>query len=196
MSWSSSELRVRLAPWNRFKPCSKIFYWLFQGGTSFCGSFMFYQSCACYAFVLVCLYVPWGHLLGKGWLFGSRLWRLSVKLSLSQWLSFVRCETWLYQFLIFAPLLTLDTLWNVMRVDTFWYDLLNLDAIWLRLVKFWWHDLVSRLDTTTYVQTGMSQSSPRLGANLIRSSRSGYSIWDDVARAYTRVVPVNTGLLL
>ena len=35
MSWSTSELRVRLAPWNQFKPFSKIFYWPFQGGTSF-----------------------------------------------------------------------------------------------------------------------------------------------------------------
>ena len=35
MSWSTYELRVRLAPLNRFKPSSKIFYWPFQGGTSF-----------------------------------------------------------------------------------------------------------------------------------------------------------------
>ena len=35
MSWSTSELRVRLAPLNRFKPSSKIFYWPFQGSTSF-----------------------------------------------------------------------------------------------------------------------------------------------------------------
>ena len=34
-SWSTSELRERLAPWNWFKPSSKIFYWPFQGGTSF-----------------------------------------------------------------------------------------------------------------------------------------------------------------
>ena len=35
VSWSTSELRARLAPWSWFKPSSKIFYWLFQGGTSF-----------------------------------------------------------------------------------------------------------------------------------------------------------------
>ena len=35
VSWSTSELMVRLAPWNKFKPSSKIFYWPFQGGTSF-----------------------------------------------------------------------------------------------------------------------------------------------------------------
>ena len=33
VSWSTSELRVRLAPLNRFKPSSIIFYWPFQGGT-------------------------------------------------------------------------------------------------------------------------------------------------------------------
>ena len=41
MSWSTSELRVRLAPLNRFKPSSKIFYWPFKGGTSFLDLFMF-----------------------------------------------------------------------------------------------------------------------------------------------------------
>ena len=35
VSWSTSELRVRLAPWNLFKPSSKIFYRPFQGGSSF-----------------------------------------------------------------------------------------------------------------------------------------------------------------
>ena len=35
VSWSTSELRVRLVPWNRFKPSSKIFYCPFQGGSSF-----------------------------------------------------------------------------------------------------------------------------------------------------------------
>ena len=28
----------------------------------------FFLSCVCYAFVRVCLFVPCGHLLGKGWL--------------------------------------------------------------------------------------------------------------------------------
>ena len=35
-------------------------------------------------FVRVCLYVPCGHLLGKGWPLGSRLWCLTVSLLLSQ----------------------------------------------------------------------------------------------------------------
>ena len=84
MSWSTSELRVRLAPRNRLSPSSKIFYcsevvlllWIFYG---------VFLSCVCYAFVRVCLYVLCGHLLGKGWPLGSRLWCLTVSLSLSHW---------------------------------------------------------------------------------------------------------------
>ena len=80
MSWSTSELRERLAPLNRFKPSSKIFYWPFQGGTVLL-LWIFYVlvlSCVCYVFVCVCLYVLCGHLLGKGWPIGSRLWCLWV----------------------------------------------------------------------------------------------------------------------
>ena len=36
-------------------------------------------------FVRICLLMPCGHLLGKGWPLGSRLWCLIVKLSLSNW---------------------------------------------------------------------------------------------------------------
>ena len=45
----------------------------------------FFLSCVCYAFLRVCLYVPSGHLLGKGWPLGSRLWCLNVTLSLYNW---------------------------------------------------------------------------------------------------------------
>ena len=40
-----------------------------------------FLSCVCYVFVRVCLYVLCGHLLGKGWPLGSRLWCLTVNLS-------------------------------------------------------------------------------------------------------------------
>ena len=76
MSWSTSELRVRLAPLNRFKPSSKIFYWPFQGGTSFVDLLCFCSVLCLLCFVHVCLYVLCGHLLGKGWPLGSRLWCL------------------------------------------------------------------------------------------------------------------------
>ena len=74
------------APLNRFKPSSKIFYWPFQGGTSFVDLLcVFFLSCGCYAFARVCLYVPGGHPLGKDWPPGSRLWCLTVGLLLSHW---------------------------------------------------------------------------------------------------------------
>ena len=44
---------------------------------------MFFPSCDCYAFVRVSLYVPCGHLLGKGLPLGFRLWYIAVSLSLS-----------------------------------------------------------------------------------------------------------------
>ena len=59
MSWTTSELRARSAPWSWFKLSSKIFYWPFQGSTSFVDLLCFFLSCVCYAFVSVCLYVPW-----------------------------------------------------------------------------------------------------------------------------------------
>ena len=47
--------------------------------------YVFFLSCVCYAFVRVCLFVPGGHLLGKGRSLGSRLWCITVSLSLSNW---------------------------------------------------------------------------------------------------------------
>ena len=49
------------------------------------GHLCFFLSCVCYAFVHFCLFVPCGHLLGKGWPLGSSLWCLIVSLSLSHW---------------------------------------------------------------------------------------------------------------
>ena len=108
MSWSTSELRVRLALLNRFKPSSKIFYWPFQGGTSFVD-----LLCFCSVLCLLCLCAR---------LFICALWLPAGK-GLTSWLLFVvsncefvtlplvssvRCGTWLYRLLIFAPLLTLN----------------------------------------------------------------------------------------
>ena len=45
----------------------------------------FFLSCVYYAFVCVCLFVTCGHLLGKGWPLGSRLWCLTVSLLLFYW---------------------------------------------------------------------------------------------------------------
>ena len=46
---------------------------------------MFFLSYVCYAFVHVCLFVPCGHLLGKGLPLGSSLRCLIVSLSFSHW---------------------------------------------------------------------------------------------------------------
>ena len=71
------EVGVRL---DRFGPSSKIFsdrsklvllLWIF---------YVFVLSYVCYVLVRVCLYVLCGHLLGKGWPLGSRLWCLTVSL--------------------------------------------------------------------------------------------------------------------
>ena len=107
MSWSTSELRVRFAPWNRFKPSTKIFYWPFQGGTSFvdllCFFSIFVFVMPLCASVYVCLVVSC--------LERADLLSLAV-VSNCEFITFplvswVRCDTWLYRFLIFAPLLTL-----------------------------------------------------------------------------------------
>ena len=70
---------------NQFKPSSKIFLLTVPRRCFFCGSFMLFLSCFCFACVHVCSMMPCGHLLGKGWPLGSSLWCLIVKLSLSYW---------------------------------------------------------------------------------------------------------------
>ena len=111
VSWSTSELRARLAPWNWFKPSSKIFYWLFQGGTSFVdlflfGSFMFLFYLVFVMSLCVSVYMC----------FVVTCWERADLLALVcgvcefatfPLVSWVRCCTTLYWFLIFAPLLTL-----------------------------------------------------------------------------------------
>ena len=72
-------------PWNRFKPSCKIYLLTFSWWCFICGSFTLFLSYFCYAFVRICLLMSCGHLMGKGWPLGSRLWCLIVKLSLSHW---------------------------------------------------------------------------------------------------------------
>ena len=117
MWWSTSELTVRLAPLNRFKLSSKYFT---DRSKAVLLLWMFYVflSCVCYAFVRVCLYVPCGHLLGKGWSLGSHLWCPTVSFTFSL-VSCVRCGTWLYRFLIFAPLLTLNITTDINEMNRF-----------------------------------------------------------------------------
>ena len=72
--------------------------------------YVFVLSCVCYVFERVCLYVLCGHLLGKGWPLVSNCEFVTFPL-----VSWVRYGTWLFRFLIFAPLLTLpidDKRWS------------------------------------------------------------------------------------
>ena len=81
--WTKGEVG---APLNRFKPSSKICLLTGPRLCFFCASFINVISVLfCYAFMHVYVLMPWGHLLGKGWPLGSRLWCLIVTLSLSHW---------------------------------------------------------------------------------------------------------------
>ena len=115
MSWSTSELRVRLAPLNRFKPSSKILYWPFQGGTSFVDILCFCSVLCLLCFVRVCLYVLRGHLLGKGWPLGSRLW----------------CLLWVCHF----PIGILGQVWYLIVSIP---DLCNLTYFGMKNVTYWY----------------------------------------------------------
>ena len=72
VSWSTSELRARLAPWNWFMPSRKIFDWQFQGGTSFVNHLCY----LCLLFVIYCA------------LFIAALWSPARK-ELTSWLLFM-----------------------------------------------------------------------------------------------------------
>ena len=78
MSWSTSELRVRLAQWNWFKLSSKILYWPFQCGTSFLDHLCF----LCLVFLMLSR------------LFIAALWSPARKV-LSSWLLLVMCIVFL-----------------------------------------------------------------------------------------------------
>ena len=83
----------------------EILDWLFQGGDSFADPFCYLCSMSV---MLSCLFIAafWS-CAGKGltsWL--SCMWCFLVFLSLSHVVSWVRCGTWLYRFLIFAFFLT------------------------------------------------------------------------------------------
>ena len=149
MSRSTSELRVRLAPLDRFKPSIKIFYGPFQGGTSFVD-----LLCFCSVLCLLCLCAL---------LFICALWS-PVGKGLPSWLSFVvsncefvtfplvswvRCGTWLYRFLIFALLLTFNMFFHTSAqigiscikcvLDEFWktnFQNWQLTQLFIRYFKY------------------------------------------------------------
>ena len=86
VSWSTSELRLRLVPWNWLKPFSKIFLLTVPRQYFFCWSFML----LCSVFLLLShLFIAalWSP-AGKG------LVMFIVFLLLSNVVSWVRCGTW------------------------------------------------------------------------------------------------------
>ena len=104
---------MRLEQWIWFEPSSKIFYWPFQGGTSFV-DLLYFFSVLCLLCLCVSLFICalWSH-AGKG----LTSW-LSFVLSYCEFVTFplvscARCGTWLYWFLIFAPLLTLKIIFSI-----------------------------------------------------------------------------------
>ena len=122
------------APLNRFKPSSKIFYWPFQGGTSFLD-----LLCFCSVLCLLSLCAR---------LFICALWSPAGK-GLTSWLSFVvsncefvtfplvswvRCGTWLYQLLIFAPLLTLVIKELALQLNISYTQLWVLPSRWIKVL--------------------------------------------------------------
>ena len=62
----------------------------------------------CLSCFRVCSLLPYGHLKGKGWPLGSCLWCFFVILLLSHLVSWDRCGTWLYRFLILVVFLILS----------------------------------------------------------------------------------------
>ena len=64
----------------------------------------------CYGFMHVCLLMSCGQLLGKGWPLCSRFMMSNCAVVTFPLVSWVRCDAWLYRFLIFALFLTLSRL--------------------------------------------------------------------------------------
>ena len=79
MSWSISDLRVLLAPWNMFKHSSKMIFtnrskavlllWIL---------FVIYVSRLSLFYRFECSLQPCDHLLGKGWPIGSFVYEVSL----------------------------------------------------------------------------------------------------------------------
>ena len=95
------------APLNWFKPSSKIFYWPFQGLTSFVDLLWVFSIlcllCLCTRLFICALWSP----AGKGltsWLSFVVSYCEFVTFPLVSW---VRCGTWLHRLLFFASFLTL-----------------------------------------------------------------------------------------
>ena len=93
------------APWNWFKPSSKIVLLTFPRRCFFCGSFMLFLSCFCYAFVRLFINTLWSP-AGKGLTSCLSFMMSNYEFVTFPLVSWVRCGAWLYWFLIFALFLS------------------------------------------------------------------------------------------
>ena len=114
VSWSTSELRVKLVPWNMFKPSSDF---LTDRSKAVLLLRILFVICVLWfslSHCFVCFLQPCGLLLEKGWPLGSLVCDdfFLVFLSLSHMVSWNRCCIWLYRFLSFAFFLTLLLLFH------------------------------------------------------------------------------------
>ena len=103
MSWSTSELGWGWGRETNWSPPGKYFYWPNQGGTSFVD----HLCCLCLVFFMLLrlfIAVLWSP-AGKGLTSKHSFVMFYCVLSLSHVVSWVRCGTWLYRFLIFATFL-------------------------------------------------------------------------------------------
>ena len=153
----SSKLRGRFALGEtRLHPPVKYFYWPFQGGTSFVDHCVF-VSCVSHTFASVhcCLVVAWRERSGLLALVGDVI----VFLILPHVVSWVRCRTWLFRFLIIAFFLTCNgenqyflEIDNLLSLDNYigpsWLNCIKLYGIFigLNMITFF---IVSVISTIT-----------------------------------------------
>ena len=117
----------------------------------------------CLSCFRVCSLLPCGHLLGKCWLIGSCLWCLIVFLSLSHVVSWVKCGTWLYRFLIFAAFLTFIKT----KISTQQYIQLNTGAKEIKLLKPGGHYNRHSISTATHVKPRWAWAKTSIGLALL-----------------------------
>ena len=98
------------APWNWFKPSSKIFLLAVRRRCFFCVSFVLFLFCL--AFVRICLLMACGHLL-KGLTSCISFILSNCEVVTFPLVSWVRCGAWLIRFLIFGFFLTLKYFFSV-----------------------------------------------------------------------------------